>query len=169
MVLCGFIILIHCNWLLFGFFVLYFALFGSVFHLLLDKCRMYVNIYHINFTKTFPGKHDVVTCIIVTIIKSLKRTGPSLGVGMTHMGLKILTWLFLFWNLMMSPRGHLLYIRWTDMTQGTHLFSSIWALPVQKTVKANPRGSWTINHFFLATNKMVRISGGKLYETLFLG
>lgn len=47
MVLCGFIILIHCNWLLFGFFVLYFALFGSVFHLLLDKCRMYVNIYHI--------------------------------------------------------------------------------------------------------------------------
>lgn len=147
MVLCGFIILIHWNWLLFGFFfVLYFALFGSVFHLLLDKCRMYVNIYHI-----YRNLSREVWCGYMynrDNYKVSKTNGAIIGGRGDPHAKRFNTWLFLFWNLMMFPRGHLLNIRWTALTQGTHLFSSIWVLPVQKTVKAHPRGPWTIKPFF---------------------
>lgn len=78
-------------------------------------------------------------------MKSPKRMRPSFREGMTHMGQTLqkkkdlILGYFYFWNLMMFPNGYVLYIRWTDMTQGTRIwymgkdlncFQHIWALPV---------------------------------------
>lgn len=87
--------------------------------------------------------HEKQDIIRIGVIIKLSQTNEAIigvGMGQSLQTKRFKHDFFCFWNFMMFPMGHLLYIyiRWTKMTQGKgtglymdlNCFQDIWALPV---------------------------------------